>query len=128
MYVTNQKPKYYIWDFKKGQNFKTFNNKMDFLTFIAKQFREYSTIVLNEVDLNFKKEINNLVLEYCICSEGDLNTVCKDVSYQLFDEYGRVLSPAVIWDEAIKIWEKYYRDPHCELRKRKKSMAKEIQK
>ena len=56
MYVTNQKPKYYIWDFRKGESFKTFNSKMDFLVFIAKQFREYSTIVLNEVDLDFKKE------------------------------------------------------------------------
>ena len=107
MYVTDQKPKYYIWDFKKSKNFKTFNSKMDFLTFIAKQFSEYSTIVLNETDLDFKKEVSNWVLRDCICSSGDVNTACRNASYQLFDEYDRILSPADVWDEAIKIWEKY---------------------
>lgn len=124
MYVTNQKPKYYIWDFREGKNFKTFNNKMDFLTFIAKQFREYSTIVLNEVDLDFKKEISNWVLKCCICSEGDLNTACRNASYQLFDEYDRILSPADVWDEAIKIWEKYYRDPIVNLERERRAWQK----
>lgn len=123
MYIINQKPKYYIWNFRKKENYKTFNNKTEFLAFIAKQFREDSVVAIDKagIDISFKKKITNTILRKCICSKDDVKTVCKYTTYQLFDEYDRILSPTDVWEEAIKIWEKYYQDPSLNMAREQKA-------
>ena len=116
MYITNslQRPAITVWNFQKQKIQRVFQTKNEFLHFVATFFRE-SIVFCGGSDPKewrewWRKELTNSFLEWCICHINEQDNTPRDICYQIFDDWDRVLVPKDVWNEALPIWEKYYKN------------------